>query len=314
MLKFLFLALFLFGCSTPTKPNFTAELGYGLTPYVAEDYSVIQYDSDPPSEKTYSQCVQNFLQMYYKFYSLSYKSDGLNIKAIVGLPPNFDSNVKHPLLVFNRGGNRNFGFMTACDLFLLRDFENTIPSAIVIASQLRGSHGSEGSDEYGGKDVDDIINLIKWSEAVSFIDSQRRYIGGWSRGGMMTYLVLKKKIPFKAAFVIAGSSDLFILKKQRPEMNTLFQELIPDYDSNQKNLLQDRSARYWANKFETPLLIVHGTSDWRAPFEDANRMDAILTKLKKPHQFVVYPNEGHDLEKSYEKMLQEIRLWFGKWK
>ena len=294
--------------------DLTPELGYGLTPYVAEEYSILQYDPNPPKAEAYPLCVKKTPEMKFKFYSLTYKSDGLNIRAIVGLPPNFDPKVKHPLLVFNRGGNRNFGFMSACDLYLLSDFQNTIPDGILVMSQLRGSHDSEGNDEYGGKDVDDIISLIHWSESVSFIDSQERYIGGWSRGGLMTYLVLKKKIAFKAAFVIAGISDLFNLKKKRPEMGELFQELIPEYDLHQKALLRDRSAKYWAKEFETPLLIFHGTEDLRAPFEDAKRMDIILTKLKKPHQFVVYPNEGHDLKKSYYKMLGEIRLWFEKWK
>lgn len=61
-------------------------------------------------------------------------------------------------MIFNRGGNRERSKLTPwmADGF----YEFVSREFVVIASQYRGVDGGEGSDEYGGGDVHDVLNLV----------------------------------------------------------------------------------------------------------------------------------------------------------
>ena len=53
---------------------------------------------------------------------------------------------------------------------------------VVAASQYRGNLYSEGRDEYGGQDVDDILNLIAKVKKLSYVDRENIFMIGFSRG------------------------------------------------------------------------------------------------------------------------------------
>lgn len=282
----------------------------GLREYIPEKYEDLQDRSFIDNEDEYNKCLEFPKRAEYSFYSLIYQSGNYKIKALVGLPPKFNPQEKHPLVVFNRGGNRNFGSHTVCSIGYLQRFAKTVPNAIVVASHYRGSFGSEGQDEFGGGDVEDILNLVKWAEGVPFIDATNKYMVGWSRGGMMTYLVLKQDKTFKAAVAIAASADLLSSEKLRPEMAEVHKALIPGYHDHREEVLKERSAIYWPEKIDTPLLILHGTTDWRVSVKDAQKMDGLLAKNNKKYKYIEFPGEGHDLEGVYPQVLQYTRDWF----
>jgi dipeptidyl aminopeptidase/acylaminoacyl peptidase len=59
---------------------------------------------------------------------------------------------------------------------------------------------------------------------------------GWSRGGMMTYLALARTDRIAAAIVGSGVTDLPDMLARRPEMEDVFQALVPGYPGNGKSL------------------------------------------------------------------------------
>jgi dipeptidyl aminopeptidase/acylaminoacyl peptidase len=65
---------------------------------------------------------------------------------------------KLPVLIFNRGGNRDFGAISERDLLYLAYLAST--SYVVLASQYHGNDGGEGKELFGGSDVNDVLNLI----------------------------------------------------------------------------------------------------------------------------------------------------------
>jgi dipeptidyl aminopeptidase/acylaminoacyl peptidase len=94
-----------------------------------------------------------------------------------------------------------------------------------------------------------------------------------SRGGMMTYLALKEQPPIKAAGVVAGVTDLCALVKARPEMQThVFEKLIPNINKKRDKEYIKRSAIYWLEKINVPLLIVHGKQDEQVDISHAHVM------------------------------------------
>jgi len=226
------------------------------------------------------------------FYRITYKSDGLKVIAFMAEPK---SPGKYPCIISNRGGNRDQSKWNSISIpYFLGQMASW--NYVVIGSQYRGNDGGEGKEEFGGKDVNDVINLIPVLEKLPKADTSRIGIDGTSRGGMMTYLALKKTCRFKAAVVTSGMADAFINTKSRPEMDkNVFGELVPDYATNKDAALKERSAVFWADQLckTTPLLIMHGSSDWRVPPEEALEMVQKLYESKHPLRFILFDGADH---------------------
>ena len=154
------------------------------------------------------------------YSELVYKSDSLTVDGFVISPK---AKGHYPVIIFNRGGNRDFNKLTLKMLF----FSTAVlanEGYIILASNYR-IH-----DEFGGKDLNDVLNLIHVADQLEYADTSRIGMFGWSRGGMMTYLSLKESDRIKTAVIGNGVSDLFLAIEQRPELElNVISECIPNY-------------------------------------------------------------------------------------
>ena len=180
---------------------------------------------------------------------------------------------------------------------------------ILLFPQLRGVAGGEGKEEFGGADVNDATTLLDIGRKIPQADTSRVFVEGWSRGGMTTYLMLKKQVKVNAAIIVAGEVDLISEKSERPEMETVFRQLIASYSKNGNATLKERSALYWADQINAPVLIVHGDKDDRVAVRSAKQIDAKLSELKKNHKTVIYPGEGHGLSNVYDQLPRLFNDW-----
>jgi dipeptidyl aminopeptidase/acylaminoacyl peptidase len=244
-----------------------------------------------------------------KYYRITYLSDGLQVKAYCVEPR---EKGKYPCIISNRGGNRDFGQWNPISIgrFLARlaswDY-------IVIASQYRGNDGGEGNEEFGGKDINDVLNLIPVLGQIPNADTSRIGIEGGSRGGMMTYLALRKTCKFKAAVVTAGMANAFTNISSRPEMEkNVFSELVPNYWATKETVLKERSAVFWADKLcdQTPLLIMHGSSDWRVPPSESLELVNKLYQYKHPTRFIFYEGADHGITEFRDDSFAEMKKHF----
>ena len=210
---------------------------------------------------------------------------------------------KYPAVIYNRGGNREAGALSDDQIIrflaVVADW-----GYICIASQYRGNGGSEGKEEFGGKDVNDILNLIPCLSTIDKADTSRIGMWGWSRGGMMTYLALTKTIKIKAAVVGSGMADAFATTKKRPDMDTVFAELIPGYWQNKDSILKSRSAIYWADKIcmTTPLLLLTGSADWRVSPDEQLEMVNKFYEIKHPLRFELFEGGQHSLIEHFDEV------------
>jgi len=157
--------------------------------------------------------------------SITYSSDGLKVKGYLVIPA---GKGPFPCLIVNRGGNREFGAISDNGA-VARLGSMAHWGYVVIASQYRGVAGGEGMEEFGGADVDDVLNLIPALESLPEADTSRIGMWGGSRGGMMTYLALARTDRLRAAVIAAGVSGSFDTVKRRPSMETeVYAELVPD--------------------------------------------------------------------------------------
>jgi len=211
-----------------------------------------------------------------------------------------------PVVIYNRGGNQLFNSLTS-----ERVTKRLTPIAqagyVVIASQYRGGEGSEGSDEFGGKDVDDVLALYELLKSHPGADLKRIGMFGESRGGMMTYLALQRVDWIRAAISIGGFSNLARAAELRPEMLDVFKECF----GGATDAMMERSAVHHAQRFSksAPLLLMHGASDWRVSPLDTLDLSAALIKERVPHRTIVFEGADHMLSEHRTEVQQNILIW-----
>ncbi len=184
----------------------------------------------------------------------------------------------------------------------------------MIASQYRGNAGGEGVEEFGGKDVNDVLILIEVLKEVESANTDKIGMYGWSRGGMMTCLALKNTDKIKAAVVSGAISDLTII--DRPEMESnVYAELIPDYKNNKEQELINRSAVYWASKFprDVPILLLHGNSDWRVKVSNSLKLAVEFDKYRIPYRLKIFEGGDHGIREFKEEVNHDVIYWFDKY-
>ena len=242
---------------------------------------------------------------------IEYESDGLKISGVMVAPTNA-GNKKLPVIIYNRGGNNkhNVSRITVVDRLL----PLAAQGYIVLASNYRGSRFSEGEDEFGGKDVNDVVALIDIAKQLPHADSSKIALYGVSRGGMMTWQALrqlKASNDIKTAIVVAGPTDLHYTINRRSDMKALLYKMVPDIENNQENALNTRSAVKWADELNTkvPLLLIHGDADVRVDVAHTKMAAEALTKNQHPHKVVIYKNGDHGLSLYQKEMKAEIRSW-----
>jgi dipeptidyl aminopeptidase/acylaminoacyl peptidase len=237
-------------------------------------------------------------------YKIQYLSDGLKVVGYL-LKPKIESS-KFPVMIYNRGGNRDYGKITKENLPYLSYL--AFNNYVVLASQYRGNDGAwRGQDEFGGKDVNDVMNLIPLAKSLPFADPNKIVMLGYSRGGMMTYLAIKHGADIKAAAVVGGVTDLFMGADEREEMKRLLKELI----GTKREEWEKRSAYYWPEKINVPVLILHGEADSRVNVKQAQKLSKKLAEAGKLHKLVVFPQGNHGLGPPHAKRKNIMILnWF----
>ena len=238
-----------------------------------------------------------------------YESDGLKVVGYLVTPNNSGS---YPCIVYNRGGNKEFGKLTPKKaVFILARTASW--GYVVAASQYRGNDGGEGKEEFGGKDVNDVLNLIPLFDHVKSADTSKMGIYGWSRGGMMTYLALTKTNRFKAAVVGGGASDLrMVMETRKDTFETVYFDNIPDYAKDKSHALNQRSAINQVENISktTPILMLHGTSDWRIVPEMALDLSKAFIKNSIPHRLVLFEGGDHGLSEFRNEVDDMAKDWF----
>lgn len=241
---------------------------------------------------------------------IRYMSDGLQVVGYIWRPRQ-SAGRKFPLVIFNRGGNRERSQLTP---WMAGGFFDFVSSGfVVIASQYRGVDGGEGHEEYGGADVRDVLNLIQVARSLDLIDMHNVFVFGNSRGGMMTYLALRHGLPANAAAVMSGVTDLFGNASDHPELvSNIYEPLIPGFADRRVEAMAERSAVRWAGKIDVPLLILHGTADAQISATRALEFAQQLQTLGKTYELVMYANDGHGLPMNRRDGDRRVIEWFRK--
>jgi len=240
---------------------------------------------------------------------MSYISDGLKINGYIAYPKKNEE--KYPCMIWCRGG---FGNAGALDDFYAQGILGQLASwgYIVFESQYRGNVGGEGTDEFGGEDINDILNLIPLADELDFADNNIWGIEGWSRGGMMTYLTLTKNDIFKAAISTGGISNLNCTPDESHFMKKLFK--LNHLNLDEKYCFS-RTILNSVDKYSktTPTLLIHGTNDVRVPAHHSLDLSYKFLEYGIEHKLVLLENGDHFL-RDHKLEVDELRKnWLKKY-
>lgn len=233
-----------------------------------------------------------------------YKSDGLRVAGYMALPKRMSG--KMPCIIYNRGGS--FDFFKLTPRFALgRLAQYASWGYVVVASQYRGNDGGEGQDELGGAEINDVLRLRTVLRAIPHADVTRIGMVGGSRGGMMTYLALSKARWIKAAVTIAGLADAERNVKSRPGMDQIAKAAHSATPAD----FEVRSAVRWPQKFSrrVPILLMHGTGDWRVTPLDSMDLSRKLYEAKVPHRLIIFEGGDHSLSEFRVAVAFQTRAW-----
>lgn len=242
---------------------------------------------------------------------IQYISDRLKVVGFLVKPHNSQA-TRYPVVVYNRGGLLDIGKLDTPNI--LDFYELASHGFVILASQYRGNDGGEGREEFGGTDVDDVTNLLSIAASLPYADPKNIFLYGLSRGGMMTFLALKRGAIVNAAAVVGAIFDvegaLEPTRKRAPGIAEAVTKLIPDFSSRGSAALSERSAMNWPDRVNVPLLIIHGGDDEEVPVSQALAFATKLSALHKPYELVVYANDIHEAANNRPDRDARIVAWF----
>ncbi|EOD64781.1 prolyl oligopeptidase family serine peptidase [Amycolatopsis vancoresmycina] len=238
---------------------------------------------------------------------LAYRAeDGLDLDGLLVLPPGRTrADGPFPLVTLVHGGP----YDRFADRFQLGWFRCgqwlAAGGFAVFLPNPRGSSGhghafaASVAGDVGGAEFTDLLTGIDLLVKDGVADEDRLGIAGGSHGGFMAAWAVAHTDRFKAAVVSAGVIDWPLLAATGE--HSRFELALGS---------RETSPITHADRIATPVLIVHGEDDANVPLSQAELLHHALGD--RPHEFVVYPREGHSLRERGHQLdfLRRMRAWF----
>jgi len=226
-------------------------------------------------------------------FSIIYETrDGAHVMGYISAPADYLEN-EYPILIRNRGGANVTGSDVSSNTLISRGVTWASRGYIVLQTYYRtGSHLIEGikHDQWGGDDINDILTLMDISESFSF-KANEMYMIGDSRGGMMTYMILRRDKRIDAAVSVNGvasASEHYAINAWRGALVATGgtpAEVPQEY--------YKRSAVRWADEIKTPLLIMHGRLDDVVPLNQSIRVYNLMNSAGRDVTLEIFDDVGH---------------------
>jgi len=246
--------------------------------------------------------------------------DGKRLHGWILKPPGFDASKKYPLILHIHGGPHTaYGYAFTHEFLWM-----AAKGYVVVYTNPRGSssYGREFGDgiqyAFPGPDYEDLMGGVDAVVKRGYIDEARMGVTGGSGGGILTNWIITKTNRFKAAVSLRSIADWSSFWYVCDF--TLFQPYWfrgAPWETPEE--FTSRSPIMFADKIETPLMLIDGDADLRTPAAaGGEQMFRALKYLKKPTVMVRFPGETHELSRSGKpghrvERLRHILGWFDKY-
>ena len=236
--------------------------------------------------------------------------DGLHIPARLYMPAaELGFTGRRPVVFYVHGGPQgqerpDFAWfsMPLIQFFTLNGFAVFVPN-------VRGSSGY-GLDymkhvdrDWGGLDRLDHVAAFAHLRQDSRLDMARAGVMGRSYGGYMT-LTQAGRHPelWRAAVDMFGPYNLFTFLERLPEAWKTYFYLALGHPERDRDFLVERSPSTYLDRLACPMLVIQGHNDPRVTEAESQDLVDALRAQGKQIEFLVFPNEGHDVIKFENKV------------
>ena len=244
-------------------------------------------------------------------------TDGKDMLTWVVFPPNFDETKKYPTILFCEGGPQSMVSQFWSYRWNFRIMAEQ--GYIVVAPNRRGLPGfgkkwlEDISGDYGGQCMKDLLSAIDDVAQEPYVDKDRLGCVGASFGGFSVYwLAGHHEGRFKCFIAHDG---IFNLEQQYVETEEMW---FPQWDLGgpywEKNKVTEStyatSPHLFADKWDTPILCIHGEKDYRILYSQAVSAFQAARLRGVPAELLLFPDENHWVLKPQNGILWQ-RTYFG---
>ena len=146
---------------------------------------------------------------------------------------------------------------------------------------------------WGVVDVDDCINAARYLVAGGLADGKRIAITGGSAGGFTTLVALTKRDFFNAGASHFGIGDLVTFVKDTHKFESRYVDTLVGPYPERADLYRDRSAVYFADNLNCPVILFQGLEDKVVPPSQAEEFVAVCKRKKLPYAYLPFEGEQH---------------------
>lgn len=246
--------------------------------------------------------------------------DGRLINGVLVTPPGFQTGKPYPTIVELHGGPQGMWWSGWLGTYLSRGQYFASHGYVVFLPNPRGSIGmGEGFVEanerdWGGGDYQDVMDGIDSLIDQQIADPKRLAVGGQSYGGYLTAWTTTRTNRFRAAVVDCGVIDLETFSLTN-DIAAPLRSYFGGDEIRTRPLLASRSPLAHIERCKTPTLVLHGEKDERVPLYHGRAWHQGLKLLGIATEMVVYPGEGHVLEKRFNQIdeMRRVLAWYEKY-
>ena len=221
-------------------------------------------------------------------------SDGYDLYCRMILPANFDSTKKYPVLVYVYGGPGvqliTNSWLAGAGLWLNYMAEH---GYVVFTLDNRGSANrglafeQETFRQLGTKEIEDQTIGADYLKSLSFVDSTRMGVFGWSFGGFMTTSLMTRR-PGLFQVAVAGGSVI-----DWSYYEVMYTERYMDTPQANPNGYKESSLLNYVQNLKGKLLMIHGTFDPVVVWQNDLMFIKKAADLGIPVDYFVYPGQEH---------------------
>lgn len=242
-------------------------------------------------------------KMASKEYTSYTARDGTEIPAFLTRTRYGKPGSMKPTIVFPHGGPISFtgrGFDYWTQFFASQGYN-------VFQMNFRGSSGygsdfrNAGLGEWGGTMQTDVEDGTRWLIEQKIADPDRICIVGASYGGYAALMeASNQQNLYQCAVSFAGVSDLPLLLRHSKKF--IDHKVVKEMLGGNTKELQKVSPVKRADKFDIPVLLVHGSKDMRVPVAHGRKMYKALKKNNKDVEYIEQKNGTHFLENEEHRL------------
>lgn len=272
---------------------------------LTKDFKVFQTISNVVPEKDINWLTSELI---------NYKSmDGKTMQGVLYKPENFDSTRKYPLIIhyYERLSDN-------LNLYRRPDFTGdniNIPWMIsrgylVFTPDIQYTIGKPGESAYNS-----VAGAADYLSGLPFVDSTKMGLQGHSFGGYETNYIITRTNRFKAAVsasgvsdFVSGYGDLVGSGESKQFFYEIHQSRIGASLWEKQELFIENSPIFYADKIETPVLLMNNKLDEGVKFSQGVEFFTALRRLRKQVWMLQYDEEDHSLIQKKNSIDYTLRM------